>query len=1093
MENKKDKAVTEQAILNTTSVGLAIFVQRVVKEVNDAFCQILGYSREEIIGKEARNFYPTEEEYQAAGKIYEIITQTGSATTEMRLQRKDGAIINVIMNITAFDKNNWAQGIVLSIINITDRKQEEQRLHASEENFRNSMENSPLGIRIISEDGKTVYANRAILEIYGYLNVEEFNNIPLNDRYTAESYNDVRIRQEKQEHGETLPNYFEVSIIRKDGTIRHLQVIRTEVLWAGKRRYQMICQDITERKQIEQARMESEEKYRLIIENSQDIIFIENSAGKIIFMSPSIKNVLGHNPADLIGRSFRSLIHPDDVARLNAAINLNIKHGYQNTGGVEFRLPDSAGKWRWYIGRGNAVRDANGNFTNFVGIANDINERKQTEAALAASEQNFRNSIDNSLMGVRIVNSDGYHVYVNQVFLDIFGYQNIDEVRASPPQEHYTPESRAAFARRHEQHLRGELLPDEMEIDIIRKDDAVRHVQIFRREVYWDGIQQSQVIYNDITERKQAEKQKDLSLRVLQVLNQSGDKKELISSLLELFKEDGRYEAVGIRLRNGDDYPYYQTDGFTEEHIKEENRLCRIDDNGKPARDSRNNPVLQCMCGNIIYRRSGILKPFFTAGGSFWTNSTTDFLAAAAGVDRKTGNCSQCNREGYESVALVPLRANDMTIGLLQINDTRRNCFTLELINFYEGLAQSIGIALAQKQAEEEKQQLEDEAHVNSRLAAVGEMAAGIAHEINNPLTGVIGFSELILERDNLPEDLRKDILVISEGSRRVADIIKRLLTFARQTKPHKTTVDLNEIIDNTLKLRAYYLKTNNIELITKFDTDLPLSVVDPGQLQQVFVNLIVNAEQAMKKAHGKGTLTVTTEKHENNIRISFRDDGPGISKENMGRVFEPFYTTKEPGEGTGLGLSLSRSIILEHNGRMTVESEPGRGAMFIIDLPVYNTLPPEGGARVSASAEKAPPKKQLRILVVDDESSVRYVLERVLKHLNYSVDTIADAKTALEKIAAGENYDVILTDIRMPGMNGIEMYSYILEKAPSMANKTIFVTGDVMGTDVREFLVRYNLPYLSKPFHVKAVKDKIDDVLRIKHRENGSSGQNAG
>ena len=331
------------------------------------------------------------------------------------------------------------------------------------------------------------------------------------------------------------------------------------------------------------------------------------------------------------------------------------------------------------------------------------------------------------------------------------------------------------------------------------------------------------------------------------------------------------------------------------------------------------------------------------------------------------------------------------------------------------------------------------------------------------------------------------------EGSRRVADIIKRLLTFARQTKPHKTTVDLNEIIDNTLKLRAYYLKTNNIELITKFDTDLPLSVVDPGQLQQVFVNLIVNAEQAMKKAHGKGTLTVTTEKHENNIRISFRDDGPGISKENMGRVFEPFYTTKEPGEGTGLGLSLSRSIILEHNGRMTVESEPGRGAMFIIDLPVYNTLPPEGGARVSASAEKAPPKKQLRILVVDDESSVRYVLERVLKHLNYSVDTIADAKTALEKIAAGENYDVILTDIRMPGMNGIEMYSYILEKAPSMANKTIFVTGDVMGTDVREFLVRYNLPYLSKPFHVKAVKDKIDDVLRIKHLENGSSGQNAG
>ena len=248
----------------------------------------------------------------------------------------------------------------------------------------------------------------------------------------------------------------------------------------------------------------------------------------------------------------------------------------------------------------------------------------------------------------------------------------------------------------------------------------------------------------------------------------------------------------------------------------------------------------------------------------------------------------------------------------------------------------------ANKQAEKEKQILEEKAQVASRLAAVGEMAAGIAHEINNPLTGVLGFSQMLLENKNVPEDIKENLKLIADGSQRVAEIVKRLLTFARQTKPVKAAANLNELIENTLKLREYVLKTNNINVVTRFDPELPWSVVDPGQMQQVFLNLIVNAEQAMKKAHGKGTLTITTKKIDNNIRISFQDDGPGITEENMGHLFEPFFTTKEPGEGTGLGLSLSRSIILEHDGKMSVESEFGRGATFIVELPIIEALPSE-------------------------------------------------------------------------------------------------------------------------------------------------------
>jgi PAS domain S-box-containing protein len=272
------------------------------------------------------------------------------------------------------------------------------------------------------------------------------------------------------------------------------------------------------------------------------------------------------------------------------------------------------------------------------------------------------------------------------------------------------------------------------------------------------------------------------------------------------------------------------------------------------------------------------------------------------------------------------------------------------------------------KRAEEENLRLREKAEMSNRLAAIGEMAAGIAHEINNPLTGVIGFSELLLT-ENLAPEIKEQLQIIADGSHRVKDIVKRMLTFARQDKLMKTSANVNELIDNTLELRSYVLRTANIEVIRNYDPSLPWVTVDSGQMQQVFLNLIVNAEYAMKKAHDKGNLTITTAKKDGYIRISFKDDGPGMSPEVIKKLFHPFFTTKGPGEGTGLGLSLSRSIILEHNGTIEIESQPGKGANFIITLPVTPTTEEaisETTADIAAIPEKV---RAARILVVDDEA----------------------------------------------------------------------------------------------------------------------------
>lgn len=233
-----------------------------------------------------------------------------------------------------------------------------------------------------------------------------------------------------------------------------------------------------------------------------------------------------------------------------------------------------------------------------------------------------------------------------------------------------------------------------------------------------------------------------------------------------------------------------------------------------------------------------------------------------------------------------------------------------------------------------ERRKMEEQLIVTDRLASIGELVSGVAHEINNPLTSVIGFSELLIARD-IPEDIREDLGIINKEARRTAQIVKNLLSFARRHTEAKDPTDINKLIEQVLELRAHQQKTNNINVDVQFAPGLPKIMADGFQLQQVFLNLIINAEYFMIEAHKKGNLTITTERKGNVVKASFADDGPGIPGEIIGHVFDPFFTTKEVGKGTGLGLSICYGIITGHGGRIYAKSEPGKGATLIIELPV--------------------------------------------------------------------------------------------------------------------------------------------------------------
>lgn len=367
----------------------------------------------------------------------------------------------------------------------------------------------------------------------------------------------------------------------------------------------------------------------------------------------------------------------------------------------------------------------------------------------------------------------------------------------------------------------------------------------------------------------------------------------------------------------------------------------------------------------------------------------------------------------------------------------------------------------------------------SEKLSALGEFVAGIAHELNNPLAAVVGFSEMLKE-ENLNSRCRHHSDMIFKAAQRCQRIVSLLLSFARPQQSERKPVRVNTLVESVLEIVGYPLRTSNIELVTQLDPELPLILADGNQIQQVLLNILNNARQAIEENKQDGRIAITTTTFRSNVRIIIQDNGPGIPQEILPRIFNPFFTTKGVGKGTGLGLSLCYGIIKEHGGNITPASGKGEGATFTIDLPAVEA----NGGKSEVTAPPATEEIDLeegagkRVLVIDDEEPILNLVCENLGRYGYEVMVARHGEAGLKELNQNR-FDVTFCDWKMPGLNGRQVYERLRTINPQLCRRMVFITGDIINEPMRQFLELEKVPCLTKPFALPELRAAIKTVLK--------------
>lgn len=551
-------------------------------------------------------------------------------------------------------------------------------------------------------------------------------------------------------------------------------------------------------------------------------------------------------------------------------------------------------------------------------------------------------------------------------------------------------------------------------------------------------------------------------------------------------REDYIAWMLGEMSQHGKQVPYSSSDGrhfvgsshstafggsllfvrdVTKQQNAEENRLAAVND----ALDAVDDPLAlfsagrRFVLGNKAWkdmvRGSGDPEPGDTADTLFARLLENDFYTLPKGMDREA-----FMKEGLR--AMDDLETNypfSLADGTQQLANVRKTGLDGFLISYRD--------VTEQLEMEGELEQQRETAHQNEKLSALGELLAGVAHELNNPLSVVFGYSQMLQGKIDDPV-LSERVDLICQSSERAAKIVRTFLAMARQRPTKMQPCSVNAVIETALEVSSYSLKSSGTQVLVDLDPSDPHVTGDVDQLAQVFSNLLVNAGHAVGDRGENGRITLRSRMVGKKVRVEIEDNGHGIPEDIQSRIFEPFFTTKDVGQGTGIGLAFSHRIVESHGGRLSVKSKVGQGTNFAVDLTATSPSP------LMVHLDKPRSLNGHSVLVVDDEDGVAQLITDMLTEEGFVVTKTTDPRTAL-RLAERGAYDTILSDFKMPQMNGEKFYEVLKAVSPESADRMGFITGDAMSADVVRFFKAARRPHIEKPI-------MKDELLALIQRASG-------
>lgn len=1089
--------------------------------VNPAFVRVTGYEAAAVIGKRPQEVLGSGQHDAAFFAAMEVCLGRGETWQGLIVNRRRSG--ELIYQDTTISPLRDASGHVTHYVavkrDVTEQEKAEAALRESEARYRAVVEGQSEFILRLRPNGTLTFVNDAYCRYRGMTRETMLDGF--NDVYHYPPEQQAQIHAAWAGLTPDFPSVtYELAKDDRYGRERWEEWTDTAIFAPNGRvvEYQAIGRDITERKLAEQALKESESRFRMIAEGVPLPIAI-TAVGefRVLFANAKAREVFKID-AGAAGRRALERIWAEPAQRTALARRI-VAEGVVEQ--VEVRLRRGDGSLFDALLSARPLQY--GGKAAVLGVITDITERRRMEEALKASEARLAAFMENAPVGMYLKDREGRYVMANPEMGKVFG-RPAGEMIGHTPEEVFAPDE-VAMIRGYDREVMETGRPTVHE-EYLPALDTYAWSMVIRFPIRNDAGEIIQIggFDVDITRPKLAEAEVMASAQRFRTIAEIHPTPMIITRLDDrrvLFANRAYYEAFGLtreRLGGYDRSQLYSDPQAREEIYATVGRGDRLEGREMLMRtvDGESFPCVVTARG-IVYEGSPSCVMSFldlTAlkrAEAALRLSEQRFRSIAEAhpmplviVGRDDGVVRFANEPFLRLFRLEPgelerlspsslyadsadrerllalLRSRGALDGVEQV--LRRpdgSSFPAALTSRtldYEGSPAFVTsiVDLTEREAAQAQIQRQREAlHQSEKLTALGSLLAGVAHELNNPLSVVVGYSSMLREMAT-DDGTRQRAERVHAAAERCARIVKTFLAMARSRPPQHGPVAIAEVIDAALELAAYGLRTADVEVVRGVARDLPPVWGDSDQLHQVFTNLIVNAQHALMHRPAPRRLKLRARRRGETVEIEVEDNGPGMNEEVVKRVFEPFFTTKPQGVGTGVGLSVCHGIVSAHEGRILVRSRVGRGTRFTVVLPVRTDL----AAAAAPPIEPAPPDPQrARVLVVDDEKEIADLVAEHLRRDGLTVEVVGSGRAALARMAE-QPFDLIISDLRMPDLDGPALVAALERDHPALARRVLLITGDALGAELNEAVRRANLPVLEKPLDLVALRRQVGKLL---------------